>query len=240
MIKKNNLPTIDLNHHTLTDKDERIHQLYPKEFWYMAPKGTQDKVNNSYTELPMLLHNAHTNNGIVPAMTDLLKGIKIKTYRKKEEANTVETVFEETRFNYYPRRPSRLCCHFLSLSKEIAENRLKEWKKELKDNYIIVKCYLILSSGIFHFADITKYEEAIYNADVIKEYAHSYWKGFSCASDLDKKIELLADSALYFPDWENFPKIELDNVDLSEENRKINPINVVRIMKIFCKGKNYY
>jgi len=207
-------PLIDLDNKELTDKDNKKHQLHPHEFWYMAPRRE------------ILLHNAVCGQGIVLAMDDLLKGIPIKPNKKTPEAIKAEEIFEEIRLKYYPNRPSRLRCHFLSLSKEVAEKRLKEWKWENKR--ILTKCYLILSSGKYHFANINLYEKSAKenNENLIKQYARSYWEGFTEADAGDEKIELLADSALYFPDWNNFPKIELANLSLHKElERKIEIFN---------------
>lgn len=194
-------PLIDLDSKELTDKDNNKHRLHPHEFWYMAPKGG------------ILLHNAFCGKGLVLAMDDLLKGIPIKPNKRTSETNKVEEIFEEIRLNSFPNLPSRLRCHFLSISKEVAETRLKEW--EWKNKRILTKCYLILSSGKYHLANIDKYEEAVRRGDknLVKQLASEYWeKGFLEANYLDKRIELLADSCLYFTEWESFSKIELGSV----------------------------
>ena len=137
-------------------------------------------------------------------MDDLLKGIAIKPWKQEE-------LFEEIRFKDNPNLPSRLRCHFLSISKEVAEQRLKEWVG-WKNKRILTRCYLILSSGKYHFANIDEYQEAVKekNENLIKQYAGRYWgEGFSEAKYLDKRIELLADSSLYFPEWKKFSKMEL-------------------------------
>jgi hypothetical protein len=155
-----------------------------------------------------LLHNAHIGEGIAPAMTDLLKGIEIKCHKNHLFAKKSEEIFESIRFDYYPHRPSRLRCHFLSLSLEIAKERNKEWNWE-KD-CMIVRCYLILSSGIFHYANIKEYESSAscYNSDkCVEKHAHKYWEEFAEGNFLNTGIEVLADSALYFPDWKTFPRI---------------------------------
>lgn len=224
MIKKDNLPIVDLNHHVLTDTDGIIHHLNPNEFWYITPKSPGDNLDK-YTNIPFLLHNTFLGKGIAPAMTDLLKGISINQCQENNKVKQrVEEIFERIRSNEYSHRPSRLRCYFLSLSKQVAEKRFKDWNKYSDDRHIIVKCYLILSSGKYHLANISEYEEATKKNAIstIEEYARSYWEGVTEADTGDKRIELLADSALYFPDWNNFPKIELANLNLPKElERKI-------------------
>lgn len=194
--------TADLNNYIINDRDGKEHKVYHHKLWYMAP----------ITNPAILLHNARIGEGIVLAMTDLLDGINIKPTRTIEKANKAEEVFEQIRLQHYSNRPSRLRCHFLSLSKEVAEERLINW--EWQNSRRIVECYLILSSGRYHFADINEYEKVargeveISDKD-IEEYAHRYWKESCIANPLDEKIELLADSALYFPDWKEFPKAVL-------------------------------
>ena len=124
----------------------------------------------------------------------------------------MEELFEEVRLVCRPDLPSRMRCHFLSISKEVAEERLINWGWEGKR--ILTKCRLVLSSGKYYFANIDNYQEATKKIDekLIKEFAYKYWtEGFLEANYLDKRIELLADSFLYFPEWEEFSKIELTN-----------------------------
>lgn len=202
------MTTHDLDSNELTDQDNNKYQLHPHEFWYMAPKGD------------FLLNNAVCGKGIVPAMDDLLKGIAIKPWKGDAKLRKVEELFEKIRFKDYPNLPSRLRCYFLSISKEVAEQRLKEWGWENKR--ILTKCYLILNSGKYHFANIEEYVEAAKenNENLIKQYAGRYWgEGFSEAKYSDKRIELLADSSLYFPEWEKFSKMELpDKPKNDDEN----------------------
>lgn len=204
------MTTHDLGSNELTDQDNNKYQLHPHEFWYMAPKGG------------ILLHNAVCGKGIVPAMDDLLKGISIKSLKRNPKARKVEELFEEIRSKDYSNLPSRLRCYFLSISKEVAKQRSKEWKELMKwgrseqwmswqDTRILTKCYLILNSGKYHLANIEEYKKAAEANDekLIKQYAGRYWgEGFSEVKYSDEKIELLADSALYFPEWETFSKME--------------------------------
>jgi len=205
------MTTHDLDSNELTDQDNNKYQLHPHEFWYMAPKGG------------ILLNNAVCGKGIVPAMDDLLKGIAIKSVKDNPNARKAEELFEEIRSKDYSDLPSRLRCYFLSISKEVAEQRSKEWSERVnlgkswqqmtwQDTRILTRCYLILNSGKYYFANIKEYEKAAKENDenLIKQYAVRYWgKGFSEAKYLDERIELLADSALYFPEWKTFSKMEL-------------------------------
>jgi len=241
------MTTHDLDSNELTDQDNNKYQLHPHEFWYMAPKGD------------ILLHNAVCGKGIVPAMDDLLKGIAIKPRKRNEEIRSkdyskskevaeqrlkkrkVEKLFEEIRSKNYSDLPSRLRCYFLSISKEVAEQRSKEWKDwvnlgqwiEWKDTRILTKCYLILNSGKYHFANIKEYEKTKKTNDetLIKKYAGRYWgEGFSEVKYSDERIELLADSALYFPEWKKFSKMELpDKANINYPYLQRNNSNLLKL-----------
>jgi hypothetical protein len=217
------MTTHDLDSNELTDQDNNKYQLHPHEFWYMAPKRN------------ILLHNAVCGKGIVPAMGVLLKGIAIKSVKENPKACKAEELFEEIRSKDYSDLPSRLRCYFLSISKEVAEQRSKKWRERVnlgkscqlmtwQDTRILTKCYLILNSGKYHLANIKEYEKAAEENDenLIKQYAGRYWgKGFSEAKFLDERIELLADSALYFPEWETFSKMELPDKPNDEKGLKL-------------------
>ncbi len=199
------MPKVDLNNRELTDKDGRVHKLSSDIYWHIVPNGG------------MLLHNAHIGEGIAVAMEDLLAGMKIKSDRRHQGANNAETIFENIRVACYPNQPSRLRCHFLFLSRDIAQQSLIKWGWEKKRR--IEKCYLILSSGRFHYANIEEYEKSTRSdsqAD-IENNAHRYWQEFREGKFCNTKIEVLADSALYFPDWENFETKAINLTDLKNK-----------------------
>lgn len=230
---------VDLNNYELTDEEGKLHKLFPEEFWHIAPnlleqdkskilKGLEIGCENSWVpisnttnmevadndhsvhpiELGLLLHNACIGEGIVGGMDELLKGIEIKPNKKNLYAYKAEAIFEKIREESYPDQPSRLRCHFLSLSREIAEERLKKWKLK---NRTIVRCYLILSSGRFHYANIKEYEDAARSTsdERITKHAHKYFEKFVEGKFPNAQIEVLADSGLYFPEWRTFPQINL-------------------------------
>ena len=68
---------------------------------------------------------------------------------------------------------------------------------------------MILSQGRFHYADITQYENCAQQNNGGEEYAHLYWKKFVEGNFDLSEIEVLADSALYFPNWETFGRVTI-------------------------------
>lgn len=210
---------VDWDRMMLTDNEGREHKMCPHEYWYLAPTRTNwSPEDQSIPPLHfgLLLHNARCGQGIAPAMQDLMQGItpvsmKIGLPKKAEE------MFEKVRNDRFGDRPSRLRCHFLSYDKGVAETRQAEWN--LHDRRL-VKCYALLSSAKFHFADIRLYEEAAMG-NLSEAIAERYWEDYDKAVTPREHVEVLADAAMYFPDWREFD--ELSAADLTNWNEIVGP-----------------
>ena len=225
--------SVNLDRNLLIDKDGRKHELSANDFWYIAPQGGFDSLlrglpqKKMISEIGLTLHNAKIGEGMVLAMDDLLRSIKPAPFRTSKQAQKVEETFESIRLAYYPHKPSRLRCYFLSLSEDSAKKRQKEcgWS-----NRKIVKCRLILSSGRFHYANIREYEEPAKNEYIgskdIEAHAHRYWNKCSESNLEVNNIEVLADCALYFPDWSTFSLLQVDSSDLEKNPDSFQNIEV--------------
>jgi hypothetical protein len=198
----------DLENFRLYDKEGKVHQLYRHKFWYMAPTLTDWEENVHFSALGFLLHNTNVGEGITPAMADLMQGIETKT-SKNGNSRKAEEFLEQIRKDKYDSLPSRLNCHFLNPTREVAEERAKLWNWTSRR---LEPCYLILSSGHYHYADIRKYESLAFNpTDIVA--ANSYWETFSPQTEADVcHLEILADSCLYFPNWETFRRLNQDTL----------------------------
>jgi len=193
----------------LYDKEGNEHQIFEHEFWYLAPtKITWNEKERSINPLDfaMVLHNAKNGHGIVVGMDQLLEGIEPKSL-KSGSAKVAENLLEEIRKDKYPEKPSRLRCHYLNYDKKIAEKRAISWNWK---NRKIVRCYLILSSGRYHYADVSVFEKLVLDQNNIS-LAEKYWETFlPIATEDFYNLEILADCCLYFPDWQTFPSIDID------------------------------
>ncbi|MDI7774035.1 hypothetical protein [Asticcacaulis sp. EMRT-3] len=140
-------------------------------------------------------------------MDDLLVGIS-PSHMKFGTPGAAEDLFEKIRKEQFPHLPSRLRSFFLSLDRATAEERMKYW---LFNNRMITPCYLVLSSGRYHYADVRDFEAAA-KGDLTEENALSYWGSYEQDKVPIGVTEVIADSMLYFPDWKTFPQIELPSL----------------------------
>lgn len=76
------------------------------------------------------------------------------------------------------------------------------------ENRLLVRCYLILSQGNYHYADVRDFEQAAQHGATV-DCARSYWSDYDPERIPIGVTEIVADSALYFPDWETFPEIDV-------------------------------
>ncbi|MEQ8417387.1 MAG: hypothetical protein RIB71_23075 [Imperialibacter sp.] len=202
---KVNLETLEL-----IDKENNKHQLFEHEFWFLAPdisKWTEEMGHLPPTWFGMLLHNTKIGEGITPAMTDLLLGITPST-DKKDSAKLAEELLEKIRLEKFANKPSRLRCHFLNYDKKTAIYRANAWSWQ---NKVIERCYLILSSGYYHYGDVRIYEELTKNPENIA-LAETYWNTYFPSNDDYTNLEILADSCLYFPEWKEFKEIDKESM----------------------------
>jgi hypothetical protein len=65
-----------------------------------------------------------------------------------------------------------------------------------------------LSSGRYHFANVDIYEKLEGRPNDVA-LAREYWTTFNPTTPEERaNLEVLADSALYFPEWREFPKLD--------------------------------
>lgn len=191
---------------TITSPDGTLLELFPHEYWYLAPCRTEFEPGELVRPLDwaIVLHNAHIGKGLVIALDDLLSGISPSTFKggASEEA---EMLLEKIRRENFPEKPSRLRSYFLNYSKHVAELREKTM---FRGNRALVRCHVVLNSAKFHHGDVEVYEKLTGRPDDVN-LAASYWKEFKpvTQSEFDR-LEVIADSMLFFPDWKDFPLLK--------------------------------
>jgi len=197
---------VDWKELTVTTSDGTPHKLFEHEFCYLLPSRTDWVPSDgpvSPLSFAMVLHNARKGHGLVLAMEDLLSGITPKNL-KRGNAAKAEDLLEEVRKELAPDKPSRLRCHFLNYARHVAEYRAGVWAWETRT---LARCYLLLSSGKYHYADVSVFEDLTRSPDD-RSLAERYWRTFQPRTvEEGFQLEVLADSALYFPDWEEFPEV---------------------------------
>lgn len=148
-------------------------------------------------------------------MTDLLSGLEAHC-SKIGAPRDAELLFEDVRCSNYQHRPSRLSCHFLSPTDTVAQQRAVQWRWQDRR---LVECYLVRSSGRYHYADVGYFEQCA-RGKRDEKLAHAYWSD-NAERVPDDRLEILADSALYFPDWRSFPSVDADSlVRFDQANRR--------------------
>ena len=86
----------------------------------------------------------------------------------------------------------------------IAEYRMRD---TLRGNKTLVRCFIVLNGAKVHYADSRIYEQLEGRPDDMA-LAVKYWDTFEPKTEEDRQnLEIVADCALYFPDWETFPTI---------------------------------
>ncbi|NMG04803.1 hypothetical protein [Azoarcus taiwanensis] len=203
-----------------------ILDLWPQEFWYLAPARVTYTPGEGVVrplEFAVLLHNAVKGEGLVTSLDVLLSGIEPST-EKRGAAAEAEALLEETRQSVNPALPSRLRSYFLNYDRAVAERRSATM---FRDSRRLVRCYLIRNGGRYHFADVDVYERLEGRPDD-RVLAAKYWELFQPKTEDElHRLEVLADSALYFPDWQEFPTLDdrvlmrwsLDNPTPQREER---------------------
>lgn len=122
-------------------------------------------------------------------------------------SEAAELLLEKIRIENFPDRPSRLRSYFLNYSKEVAEHRMNAM---LRGNRQLVRCQLILNSGKYHFADVDIYDQLSGRPDD-ENLAMKYWQEFNPVAQPEwQRLEVIADSMLYFPDWPGFSVLDPD------------------------------
>jgi hypothetical protein len=193
----------------LVGADGQTFDIFPQEMWHVAP-ARSDYVSGVGVVRPLefaaLLHNAFLGKGLVLSLSTLLEGIEPVTM-KGGAGGAAERALEQIRQARYPDLPSRLRCYFLNLDRATAEKRALSMFRGARKS---VRCHFVLNGGRYHFADLGVYEALEGRPDDIP-LAEKYWSRFEPANvDEQNRLEILADSALYFPDWQDFSTLDDD------------------------------
>lgn len=199
---------------TWTDVDDSIVcsdgkrlKLLSHEFWYLAPSRatfSADERNVGPLDFSILLHNAFIGNGLVVPMRLLLGELPLST-EKRGAAAEAEELLEKVRAREYPNRPSRMRCHYLNFDKPIAEQRVNTMFRKVR---LLTRCF-IAGEGPVHLADVGIYERLEGRPHI--DLARKYWEPFLPKTEEEvSRVEVLVDTALYFPDWRSFPTLSDD------------------------------
>lgn len=184
-----------------------IYDVWPQPYWYLAPSRTTYAPGEGRVrplEFAVVLHNASVGHGLVTSLDVLLAGIDPRP-SKGGAAAEAEMLLEEVRAAEFPEKPSRLRSYFLNFDRSLAEHRARHMFRDKRE---IVPCLLIRNGGRYHFADVGIYEQLEGRPDD-RALARKYWQDFMPTDQQQYlRLEVLADSALYFPDWESFPRLD--------------------------------
>lgn len=188
------------------------YDIHPHEFWYVVPARTHyspfDGTNVRPLEFAFVLHYAKLAKGLLISQANMAHGIAPRTLKGGVGA-VAENLLESVRLAQFPKMPSRLQCYFLNRDKDTAEFRMRD---SLRGNRTLVRCHIVLNGARVHSADSRIYEMLEGRPDD-HALATSYWQPFDPQSeDGRKSLEVIADSALYFPDWETFPTIPFETL----------------------------
>ena len=189
-----------------------VHEVWPQQYWYLAPSRTTYAYGEGRVrplEFAFVLHNAYIGQGLVCSLDVLLAGIDPQPM-KGGAAAEAELLLEAVRSCEFPLKPSRLRSYFLNYDRSIAEHRAKHMFRDKRE---IARCLLVRSGSAYHFADVGLYEQLEGRPDD-EALARRYWQDFVPREAVEYlRLEVLADSALYFPDWKTFQR--LDDISLT-------------------------
>lgn len=188
------------------------YDLWPHELWYVVPARTHYSTYDGQTVRPLefayVLHNASLAEGLLISPTNMAHGLEPKSLKRGASAEA-ENLLESLRQDRCPERPSRLRCYFLNLDREVAEYRMRD---TLRGNKTLVRCFIVLNGAKVHFADSRIYEQLEGRPDDA-DLAIKYWETFEPGTEDDRRsLEIVADCALYFPDWKTFPTIPIESL----------------------------
>lgn len=195
---------------TITSSNGTQLELFLHEYWYLAPCRTEFEPGENVRPLDwaMVLHNARIGKGVVTALDDLLSGITPSTL-KSGAGKEAELLLEKIRIERFPEKPSRLRSYFLNYSRHVAEQREKIM---FRGNRKLVRCHVVLNSAKFHHGDVEIFDKLTGRPDD-ENLAASYWDNFEPVTNAEfDRLEVIADSMLFFPDWEDFPVLNPDTL----------------------------
>jgi hypothetical protein len=194
-----------IDNNKLISADGQGLDIFPHEYWYLAPSRTNYKQGERVSPLDFafVLHNASIGQGKVISPENILDGIEPQP-TKRGVAAEAELLLEKVRKDKYPHLPSRLRSYFLNNDRAQAELRAIDM---FRGNRTLVRCYII-NGGRYHYADVSIYEQLEGRPDDI-DLANKYWQTFKPSTPEEfSRLEVLADSSLYFPDWQTFPRLD--------------------------------
>lgn len=188
--------------------DGKRFPVHPHTFWYLAPSRVDylpSEPGVRPLDFALLLHNAIIGRGVVVPMDVLLQDLPASTNRAGV-THEVEMTLERVRCLEYPQLPSRLRCHFLNYDRDVAEFRQQAMFRMQRR---LCRCHLV-GGGSIHTADVDIFDRLQGRPDD-EALARRYWHPFLPSSEAERfRLEVLTSSALYFPDWESFPRLRDD------------------------------
>lgn len=195
---------VDLENLRIQTDDGLTLDIFDHEYWTLLPtepilaSGTNPR---AVLRAGIAAHNIRKGNGLLIAMDDLLEGIS-PCFMGNGPRSSAENTLEKIRRLEYSSKPSRLRCHFLFCDHSTARQKQLEWGMSER---FLTRCYVVLNSARFHYADIEIYD-LITSQPSNEDLARSYWRTFEPTSATEReRLEVLADSCLYFPDWQDIP-----------------------------------
>lgn len=200
-----------LNETELTNGKGLTYQVLPHEFWYVVPARTSYSEAEGRvrpTEFAFVMHNARVAQGLLISPSRLTGGARLRP-AKRGAGGEAEELLEAIRKEHFPEKPSRFNAYFLNFTEELARQRSKD---VLRGNKQVVRCLVVMNGARVHFADMERYERLEGRPDD-RNLALTYWDTFTPESDLESsRLEVVADAALYFPDWESFPTLPFEDL----------------------------
>lgn len=190
------------------------YDLGTDEHWYVVPARTHyspyDGQKVRPLEFAVVLHNASLAKGLLISPTAMARGFKSEPKSlKRGAAAEAEELLEVLRKEKFPERPSRLRCFFLNRDKDVAEYRMRD---SLRGHKTLVRCFIVLNGAKIHHADGRLYEQLEGRPDDAA-LASKYWETFTPSNEEERRhLEVVADCALYFPDWKTFPTIPFESM----------------------------
>lgn len=207
-------------------KEGETYRLNPYELWYVAPTRTTFAVEDAKKvrdlDFAMTLHNASCGKGLIPAPHIITGGPPLRP-RKGGAAGDAEDLLETVRTESFPKQPCRRNSYFLNLTRAQATRRAAGELRSAGTEKTVVRCHIVSSGAKVHIADMGLYEQLQGRPDD-RDLAMKYWQEFTpqTVEDFDR-IEIVAQSALYFPDWESFPQIPIEVSKLYAATVRPNP-----------------
>jgi hypothetical protein len=187
-------------------------------YWYAAPSVVSpSSLHQKPFSLAIALHNAKTAEGRLTPLGAMLHSANAQPETHKSgTSKDAEELLEETRKRVNSNAPSRLACFFVSSTKDIAIKR----HHEIRGQREIVACKIMLD-GTLHVGDIRLYDDLCNRLD--EEKAKQYWQPFQFETNKvpEEHLEILVGASLYFPEWQTFPTLNVNELTAWEAAKKL-------------------